>query len=394
MGSTGAVKKKKIAFVFNKLGMGGTEKALVIWLRNLDYSRYDVTLWLNDSSGELFSQIDQRVNIRFWGELFKREYAPLLKRELLCGRLFSCFLSVFYRFLAKIHRDDDFLNLSYFLRSYRVMETESYDTVINVGVWHLLQMIVALFYLKSRKKVLWSHSLWIQNRIEGYGTEVRSLINRFDRFIFCSEAAKKTFLADLPEYAERSSVVYNIIDYTEVMEKAREPVPESFDRQTIVTVARLSSEKGVLLIPPAARILADQGYRFQWLLIGDGKKREELEEQIRELGLSEVVILTGTKINPYPYIKNCSVYVQPSYSESFSLSVVEAIILERPVISAKVPALTELYDEDEYALCDTTPASIAEEIRKVLDGEIVIQHRKRDYEDHNRRQLQKLYACI
>ena len=64
------------------------------------------------------------------------------------------------------------------------------------------------------------------------------------------------------------------------------------------------------------------------------------------------------------------------------------------MVSTRVPALTELYDEDEYALCDTTPASIAEEIRKVLDGETVIQRKKRDYEDHNRRQLQKLYACI
>ena len=274
------MKKKKIAFVYNRFTVGGTEKSLIHWLRGMDHSEYDVTLWLNDNSGELFSQIDQRVDIRFWGELFKREYAPLMKRELLCGRLFSCFLSAFYRLLAKIHRDDDFRNLKYFLRSYRLLETESYDAVINVGEWNLLQMIVALFYLKSRRKILWFHNLWSEIRNKRDFSEMRALVERFDRFIFVSETAKKAFLDDFPEYTERSGVVFNLIDEREILKEAREPVPESFDRPTIVTVARLSSEKGVLLIPPAARILADQGYRFQWLLIGDGKQREEMEEQI------------------------------------------------------------------------------------------------------------------
>ena len=214
------MKKKKIAFVYNRFTVGGTEKSLIHWLRGMDHSEYDVTLWLNDNSGELFSQIDQRVDIRFWGELFKREYAPLLKRELLCGRLLSCSLSVFYRFLAKKHRDDNFLNLKYFLRSYRLLETDSYDAVVNVGEWNLLQMIVALFYLKSRRKILWFHNLWSEIRNRRDSAEIRALVEQFDRFILVSETAKKAFLYDFPEYAERSSVIFNMIDDREILKEA------------------------------------------------------------------------------------------------------------------------------------------------------------------------------
>ncbi|WP_141487170.1 glycosyltransferase, partial [Bacillus cereus] len=86
-------------------------------------------------------------------------------------------------------------------------------------------------------------------------------------------------------------------------------------RIKLITVARLSHAKGIDDAIYALRQLLDQGYDIEWYIVGYGPQEAELKLLIDKLGLQDKFVLLGKKINPYPYIKACDIYVQPSRYE-------------------------------------------------------------------------------
>jgi glycosyltransferase involved in cell wall biosynthesis len=76
---------------------------------------------------------------------------------------------------------------------------------------------------------------------------------------------------------------------------------------------------------------------LKWYLIGFGSDKQLIRQKIAEAGMEEHVIMLGKKDNPYPYIKACDVYVQPSRYEGKSVTVREAQVLCKPVIVTSYP---------------------------------------------------------
>ena len=74
------------------------------------------------------------------------------------------------------------------------------------------------------------------------------------------------------------------------------------------------------------------GLNIKWYIIGYGGDEEKIIQNIKKNHMEDYVILLGKKTNPYPYIKACNVYVQPSRYEGKCVSVREAQILNKPVI--------------------------------------------------------------
>ena len=80
------------------------------------------------------------------------------------------------------------------------------------------------------------------------------------------------------------------------------------------------------------------GYNdFKWYIIGFGPEEELIRQRIAEYKMESHVILLGKKENPYPYIKTCDIYIQPSRYEGKSVSVREAQILCKLVIITDYP---------------------------------------------------------
>ena len=82
----------------------------------------------------------------------------------------------------------------------------------------------------------------------------------------------------------------------------------------------------------AAAILVKKGYTIKWYVLGEGEERNTLEQSIKEHNLIANFILLGIKENPYPYINNATIYVQPSRFEGKSLAIDEAKILHKPIL--------------------------------------------------------------
>ena len=175
----------------------------------------------------------------------------------------------------------------------------------------------------------------------------------------------------------RLHCIYDILNVDLIRRQGEEPIEMEMpcaETAKIVTVARLfSKNKGQDMCLTAARMLKDKGYKFLWIFVGDGPSRDELEAQMRDLGLENEVRFVGLQANPYPYIKSADVYVQSSRYEGFGLTVTEAKILGRAIVCTEFPtAFNQLEDGRNGLIVEMTPQSIAEGVERLLtDKELV-----------------------
>ena len=105
------------------------------------------------------------------------------------------------------------------------------------------------------------------------------------------------------------------------------------DKLILCSCGRITPVKGFDLAVGAADILRNKGLDFKWYFVGDGVDRPKIEAMIAENDLQDYIEITGLQDNPYPYIKHCDIYVQPSYEEAHPLSIIEAQILCKPIVS-------------------------------------------------------------
>src|SRR5699024_3747669 len=89
------------------------------------------------------------------------------------------------------------------------------------------------------------------------------------------------------------------------------------------SVGRFTHQKNFDQVPVIARLLADKGVKFEWYLIGFGDDEDLIRSKIRGANMEEFVIILGRKKNPYPYMKACDIYVQPSRYEGKAVTVRE-----------------------------------------------------------------------
>lgn len=106
----------------------------------------------------------------------------------------------------------------------------------------------------------------------------------------------------------------------------------------LLSIGRFTEAKNYDNVPDIARRMISHGIRdLKWYIIGYGGDEPLIRRKIKEAGMEEHVILLGKRENPYPYIKACDIYVQPSRYEGKSITVREAQILCKPVVVTAYP---------------------------------------------------------
>lgn len=388
---------KEIAIVHDTMRVGGIEKVLAVLLNNIDYSRYNVDLWLKTPGGEMFSRIPPNVIVRYWG---MEDTKKTLINQFKQGDIFALVRGIAYRILLRLNKKDWARNAIYAVKSQGKCETKEYDCIIAYQGMSALVMATAVYRLISRKRLAWIHGedAFLTSQV----SKMRKEYSKFDRIFCVSESTKKHYNRKFAGLEHKTSVVYNPIDVSEIMEKSQEPMVELIDALSIVTVGRLSMLKGQQMVPKTVRMLLDAGYDIRWYLVGDGPLREEIEQEIAKHHVEDYVKLLGTKENPYPYMKNCDIYVQPSFSEGFCTTTMEAKVLCKPVVTTDAPGMREQFVSGENGLIvdAMTPEALFEGIRTLLDHPELCRKfeeklRQESFDDAaNAKELQKLYDFI
>jgi len=302
---------------------------------------------------------------------------------------------LYCRIMIRLCRDE-YKKFSYTLRTYPKLPGK-YDCAIAYKM-NFEDTATVIWRINARKKCAWMHSSinYVKKQKDRFILLLLLLLQR----IFCvSRDCKEQLDCVYPMYAHKTQVIHNVMNVQEIGSLAEEKPNCQLKKDAITTVGRLSPEKGQQMVPATVRLLLDAGYDVYWYLVGDGPLREEVESEIKKHHVEDHVILLGTQMNPYPYIKNCDIYVQPSFSEGWGLTVQEAKVLQKPTVVTPIPAMREQITNGENGLIvdAMTPEALAEGIKMLLDRP-ELRKKFRDAlkkESHdNSRELQKLYDFI
>lgn len=353
--------KKRIFISMHYMEIGGAEMALVGLLQALDYTKYDVDLFLHAHRGEMMQFIPKEVNLL--PEI--KEYAHIecpMKQALLdgCmgvlfGRLKAKWLTK--RYLQKKDVTESAAGLQYvadsvspFLPS--LHQLGEYDLAISFLQPHNY----VVDKVKAKKKICWIHTDY--TRIDINVRQELSVWDAYDHIISISPDVTKTFLQVFPSLSSKIVEMENILSPEFVRKRSSEldvsaEMAKSNNTITLLSVGRFCEAKNYDNVPEICKkintklLSLNSKLSIRWFLIGFGGDEELIRRKIEEAGMQDHVIILGKKSNPYPYIKACDIYVQPSRYEGKSVTVREAQMLCKPVVVSNYPTAKSQIQDDK-----------------------------------------------
>ena len=224
--------------------------------------------------------------------------------------------------------------------------------------------------VSADRKLAWIHTDYLASGLRP--EDEAETFGRLDGLVtisdICGQALKKAF----PQYAEKVHVLENLTSAATVRSLSRACVPEELhgDRFTVLSVGRLSYEKGFDIAVQAAELVKKAGRNFEWLILGQGQEREKLEQMIRTAGLENTVRLAGLQSNPYVYMAHADLLVQPSRVEGRSIVLDEAKMLGLPILATRYrTAADQISDGEDGVIADMTPEALAQGLMRLMDDE-------------------------
>lgn len=362
---------KKVAIVIQKMVMGGIEKSLIEILKEMPEDEYEIDLYVFQEGGELANYIPRKVNIiSIFGKeksAFEKVFNKLKKVEVLKA------IKLFYNYfmLLKITKQKGERGENYLMKVLPTLKKE-YDVAITYMWTYSYGVRFTIDKLKAKRKMVWIHgetTISYENDVSNEKKEWHEkYYKKYNDIICVCKDNKKDFLNIFPSLNNKTKVFYNIINQEEIKKLAQEKIDllKKGNEVVITTVGRLCEQKGQDRIIIILDELLKLGYNIRWFLVGDGDLREKLEIEIKNKKLEENLILLGTKLNPYPYIKNCDIYVQPSRSEGYCLTLAEAKILEKPIV------VTEFAGSFEQIENQINRIRVKNQNKDILDGIIYL----------------------
>lgn len=389
--------KKKIIFVTKALWIGGIETALVNLLNNFDYKNYDVTLLVLHAELDMKEQINSKCRL------------IIIDRE----QTFSFNNAYKYKNLYHLTEEPDnpsrlhnmmmwavpaikWIENRLYVRYIRnLMKGESFDTAI---IYSDVVAEAAICSVKADKYLMFYHHGAMRHVYHD-----KIAYKKCEKIIAVSENQANELRKFVPKYEKKIIAIHNLTDVDGICAKAAEPIVEDFDNTkfNIVSVGRVSHEKGMdIAVRACAKLVKDGFVNVCWWIVGDGPAMSEVKQAISESNMEEYVKLVGMKVNPYPYIKRADLYVQPSRFESFGLTIKEAMILEKPILSTDTLGAKEIIQNQKSGiLCSCDEFDLAQNIKKFINSSnlfsnISFLHKKSELYNENKRLIEKIEELI
>lgn len=354
------------------MDIGGVEKALLGVLSVIPYDKYDVTVGLLHRRGGFLEYLPSCVKIidvncyDKYREIINDPPLQYIKNFLLMGRVKDAFIYFCLYMQRKINRNHYWL-YKYFMRHEPMLSDEIYDMAVAfAGPSQMMD-----YYICKRVKA-WHKCCWIHFDVSKFGIDVgmtRKLYKNYDKIFIVSQTAKDIFNRMFPSLANRTEVFHNIVNPVNVREMAEqgETFDDNFVGKRILTVGRISEEKGCREALECLRILLDRGINVKWYFIGDGSDRQLLYSLMLRQGLENNVCFLGPKTNPYGYMRECDIYVQPSRHEGFCIALEEALCFENPIVATDFTGAKEqLRHRKNGVVVGMSPKDICDGIILVL----------------------------
>lgn len=387
--------KKQLLIVSHALELGGAERSLLGLLDSLDPGIWDVDLFLLRHEGELMDMIPDHIRllpaVPAYTVLARPMKDTLKEGHFLLTATRVLAKAAAKRYARKHRHSESIVGLEYshkFTCPFmpQIQHRKEYDLAISFLTPHYF----VTQKVRAKKKIAWIHTDYTQVQLN-VASELK-MWDAYDHIASISDAVTESFLKVFPTLKERIVLIENILPEMLVRKQAEETdVSAQMPRKGIrlLSIGRFCYPKNFDNIPDICSRLMAAGLDVYWYLIGFGGDEALICRKIKEAGMEDRVIMLGKKTNPYPYIKACDVYIQPSRYEGKAVTVREAQMFCKPVIITNFPtAPSQLEDGVDGRIVPMDNAGCAARIAEILQDQAALEKlstacARRDYSNRN-----------
>lgn len=360
------LKNKKIIIVNNNMKIGGVQKSLLNFIKEVSKDN-KVTLLFFASVGAYIDLLPENVQVINAGKLMSilgLSHGEAKK----CG---MGFISTVFRAVARIFGFSLAIRLM-------LLFSPKIKSEYDIAVSYLQDSASKKFYggcnLYTLKKIKADKYIsFIHSDYSCFGGNTKHNINilsKYDEIALVSKSCKKIFDTMVEHLSYKSTVVYNLIDEEGVLSQANEN-PKVYDKSKIqlVTVSRITHEKGIdRLVKAFSEVHKRYSDRFQLNIVGDGKMYNEISSLISQLNLNDSVFLYGEQPNPYRYMKNADILVISSYQEAAPMVIGEAYALNLKVLSTQTSSAFEMISKEQGWVCENSQQGLTNALLEIAEN--------------------------
>lgn len=397
--------RKRIIILIHYMELGGVETSLIGLLNALNPEIVDIDLFVYSHQGAMMKYIPDYVNLLKEDKaysMFERPMVELLRKgqfKVLLARLHS--KTRHRRYLKHNRSLKNDASISQFLGDCvtPVLPDINPGCQYDLCISYMNPHNIGIDKVNAKQRLAWIHTDYSQ--IDINTAAELPVWGGYNYIASISDDVTQSFIKVFPSLKDKVIYLENIIPKELIIQKSREICVRNEYTGTIniLSIGRFCEAKNYDNVPDIARRMITLGIKdLKWYIIGYGGNEDLIRQRIAEAGMEEHVILLGKKENPYPYIKACDIYVQPSRYEGKSITVREAQILCKPVAVTNYPtASSQINDGVDGVIVpldnEGCARGLADFIADTARQQRVIEYlRTHDYA--NTSEVEKIYSLL
>ncbi|EOO15545.1 glycosyltransferase [Bacillus cereus] len=367
---------KRVLFMISSMNIGGVEKSLLSLLSVMPKEKYDVTVLMLEKKGGFLKQLPSWIKIEeaVWFQDIKPKIMQSPKKtikEYYENKRYIKALNFLFSYVASEKLKDRYVFYKEIFKDIPHSKNKYDIAIAYQGPTDIIDYYV-VNRVTSKKKISWVHFDVFKHQINTKLYE--KLYGELDNICVVSKVAQKHLIEKFPIVKSKTNVFLNIVLPDLINEMAKEKVEfdNGYKGMKIVTVGRLSKEKGQDLAIKVLSMLRKAGYEVRWYCIGEGENREYYETLIRKYDLKKDFVLLGSTQNPYPYVYQSDIYVQTSRHEGYCLTLAEAKCLKKPIVTTNFTgAYEQIKDGHNGFIVEWNEEDLYNKIKYLLDQKIL-----------------------
>ncbi|MEG0087019.1 MAG: glycosyltransferase, partial [Niameybacter sp.] len=394
---------KKILITCWAMEIGGVERSLLGLLNAIDYSKYEVDLFLCRHEGEFMQAIPEAVHLLPEIKAYKMFQKPI-KEIFQSGCVGIGLIRTYCKLKMQLKERRgtkcmDSLLAAYCKASLPILPNVS-DKAYDLALSFLTPHYFAIHKAKAKQHIAWIHTDYTALNLD-HKLESR-MWGAYDYIAGVSTQCAQAFKQVFPEHSDKVIEIENILSQKVVKAESEVDVssemPEEAGITKLCTVGRFSTAKAFDNAVRLCKLLIDKGCKVKWYAVGYGGDEPIIRQLIEELEVQDSFIIIGKKTNPYPYMKACDIYIQPSRYEGKAVAVREAQMLGKPVIITNFEtAPSQLEEGVDGIIVPMELTACADAIQKVIEDSALQERLKetlatRDY--GNEEEVEKLEQLV
>lgn len=361
--------KKQILFVIDSLQSGGAEKSLLSLLTLISYEKYAVDLLMFAPKGLYLPLLPKQVNILDAPVYLQRQQKGI--GGLIKNRYFK---DLFVRIRASVALRNPNVNRT--IHGAQIYWKWTSKRISNLDK----KYDVAIAYSQGMPTYFVADKVNADKKLAWVNTDYKSapydrdfdikFYSKFDNIVAVSECCRDVLIEKLPSVESKVRIVYDILSPTLIKSMALETggFTDKHGGLRILTIGRLVHQKGYDLAIGACHRLKQDGINFKWYAIGEGDQKNKFESMITANGLKDNFVFLGTHQNPYTFLNQSDIYVQPSRYEGYGLAIAEARILQKPIVATNFTVVhNQIRDGENGSIVNMNSDDIYKGIKKIIE---------------------------